>query len=224
MNKRLIKEIEIEKVRKERISKINMPIKVATLNLCLGLKNKKFLVQKILDEHNIDILCMQETEVTKMLSHDELGIRNYSLEMEKNSVKSRVGFYIAKTVNFIRRQDLEGCDSNLVIIDIEGTLNTRLINVYRSFSPQNGVSQREKFRYQLSLINTAMKTLSCVLVGDFNLNYARKEDIFYSHARYFDDFEFILSNMNLIQLVEFPTWSRVINNVLHESIIDHIVA
>ena len=109
-----------------------------------------------------------------------------------------------------------------MIIDIEGTLNTRLINVYRSFSPQNGVSQREKFRYQLLLINAAMKTLGCVLVGDFNLNYALKDDIYYSHARYFDDFEFVLSDMNLIQLVEFPTWSRVVNNVLQESTIDHI--
>ena len=28
-----------------------MPIKILTLNLCLGLKNKKFLVKKMLKEH-----------------------------------------------------------------------------------------------------------------------------------------------------------------------------
>ena len=90
--------------------------------------------------------------------------------MEKNSLKSRVGFYIAKTLRYVRRSDLEGTDSNLIIIDIEGSLNTRLINVYRSFAPQNGVSQRDKFKYQLALINTAMCNVNSILLGDFNVN------------------------------------------------------
>ena len=40
--------------------------------------------------------------------------------------------------------------------------------------------------------------------------------------RYFDDFEEVLGEINLVQLIEFPTWSRIVNNVLNESIIDHI--
>ena len=65
----------------------------------------------------------------------------------------------------LRRSDLEGTDSNLIIIDIEGSLNTRLINVYRAFAPQNGVSQRDKFKYQLSLINTAMCNVNSIQWG-----------------------------------------------------------
>ena len=38
-------------------------IKVATLNLCLGLRNKKDLVKNIMVENNIDILALQETEL-----------------------------------------------------------------------------------------------------------------------------------------------------------------
>ena len=112
---------------------------------------------------------MQETEIIDDLNPDELRITNYSLELERNSVKARVGFYVSRSVNYVRRQDLEGVDSNLIIIDIEGTVNTRLINVYRSFAPQNGVSEREKFMYQVSLINTAVSNVSCILLGDFNL-------------------------------------------------------
>ena len=41
-------------------------------------------------------------------------------------------------------------------------------------------------------------------------------------AGYFDDFDDLLFDENLIQLVEFPTWSRIVNNVLLESILDHI--
>ena len=67
-----------------------------------------------------------------------------------------------------------------------------------------------------------MCNVNSILLGDFNLNFAKKNDINYSHVRYFDDFENALSDKNLIQLVEFPTWSRIVNNVLLESIIDHI--
>ena len=38
----------------------------------------------------------------------------------------------------------------------------------------------------------------------------------------FDDFDDVLYDKNLIRLMEFPTWSRIVNNVLIESIIDHI--
>ena len=65
-----------------------MPVKVATLNLCLGLKNKKLLIKEMLKEFDIDILSMQETEITNSLNHEELKIVDYNLELEKNSVKS----------------------------------------------------------------------------------------------------------------------------------------
>ena len=32
-----------------------MPINISTLNLCLGLKNKKLLVKKLLEENEIDV-------------------------------------------------------------------------------------------------------------------------------------------------------------------------
>ena len=42
-----------------------MPINISTINLCLGLKNKKLLIKKMLEENEIDVLCMQETEINK---------------------------------------------------------------------------------------------------------------------------------------------------------------
>ena len=60
------------------------------------------------------------------------------------------------------------------------------------------------------------------MLGDFNLNYAKINDVDYSHVRYFDDFDDTLNDENLVQIIEFPTWSRVINNSLVESTIDHI--
>ena len=71
---------------------------------------------------------MQETEIDNKLNHEELRIANYNFELETNSVKSRVGYYISKSVSYVRRFDLEGTDSNIIIVDLEGNPNTRLIN------------------------------------------------------------------------------------------------
>ena len=93
---------------------------------------------------------MQETEITDNININELSTSKYCLEIENNSVKSRVGFYISKDINYVRRTDLEGLNSHVIIIDITGESKLRVINVYRSFAPQGGESQQSKFKYQLS--------------------------------------------------------------------------
>ena len=44
----------------------------------------------------------------------------------------------------------------------------------------------------------------------------------YSHKSLFHDFDDILGELNLVQMVGFSTWSRIINNELKESTLDHI--
>ena len=100
-------------------------------------------MKNLLEENRIDILCMQETEVTNDININELSTFN--------SVKSRVGFYKSKNINYVRRTDLEGLNSHIIIIDITGESKLRVINVYRLFAPQGGESQQSKFRYQLSI-------------------------------------------------------------------------
>ena len=107
-----------------------MSLKIATLNLCLGLKNKKYLVKNLLEEKNIDILCMQETQINYNIDHSLLSFPGYIIETEKNSLTSRSGMYINNRVMYTRRQDLEGQDSHLVIIDLVGIHACRVINLY----------------------------------------------------------------------------------------------
>ena len=124
---------------------------------------------------------MQETEVTNDINVNELSTSNYRLELENNSVKSRVGFYITTKLNYIRRNDLEGQNSNLIIIDLVGETKLRIINLYRSFSPQDGESQQTKFKYQLSVIQKAICE-KFIILGDFNLDYSLKHDVDYRYA------------------------------------------
>ena len=169
-----------------------------------------------------------ETSVTTMEPRVHSGNQIYSLdtskfnlEVENNSSKTRVGCYVNNEIKYLRRNDLEGADSNLVIIDIVGINQTRIINVYRSFNPQNNVSQRDKFKYQLSLMKTAVNNKT-IIMGDLNLDYSQKDNADYRFSYMFDDFEVALGEFNLIQIIEFPTWSRIVNGVLRESTLDHV--
>ena len=67
-----------------------MDVKIASLNLCLGLKFKKQMVEQILLENTIDIFCLQEVEVENGFDLDLLSLRGFDLEMENNEVKSNL--------------------------------------------------------------------------------------------------------------------------------------
>ena len=129
--------------------KMNNTTKIGTLNLCLGLINKKLLVKNLIITENIDILCMQEIDVKNDYNIRLLTLPGMNLEIEDNTVKARTGIYITSKINYTRRKDLEGRDSNLIIVDVTGSSFNRIINVYRNFNPQGGVPARVKFNYQL---------------------------------------------------------------------------
>ena len=199
-----------------------MSIKIATLNLCLGLKSKKDLVARILQEENIDILCLQEIELENMFDENLLQIPGYSLEVEINQNKRRACIYVTRKLNYKRMSDHEGINNHLVIIDIEVNSNEtrRIINIYRSFNPQ-GLSAKDSFQNQLNVCSNSFN-YNTVLIGDFNLNENKKHDVNYSHAGLYEMLDEKLSHLNVVQLVNFDTWSRSVGTSHQSSLLDHI--
>ena len=176
----------------------------------------------LIEENKINILCLQEVKIETGFDPDTLRLKNYQFELEKNTLKSRTGIYISNCVQYRRMEQLEGVNSNNGIIDLKGCRSVnRLINIYRSFNPQDNVNARAKFKYQLELIKNAM-TSKCVIVGDFNMDYAKIYDDNYNNKNLFQDFDDILSDFNLIQVVKFETWSRMVGTERRSSILDHI--
>ena len=154
-----------------------------------------------------------------------LSISGYSLLTEKNSLKSRSGIYIKSSIKFTRRADLEGVDNSLVIIDIELSSKYRLINLYRVFNPQNGISQKNYFISQLNKIKIAIENKGnhkLILLGDFNLDEMKKYQDDYSHKSYYELLDKELGDYGLVQLVDTWTWSRLVNGVWRMSTLDHI--
>ena len=62
-------------------------LKIGTLNLSLGLPNKRYLVIELLKENKMSICCLQETEIPKDFPKNLLNTGNYSLELELNDEK-----------------------------------------------------------------------------------------------------------------------------------------
>ena len=201
---------------------MNNAIKIATLNLCLGLKNKKDTVKKLILENDIDILCLQETELEPDFPTKLLTFRGYGYESENNVYKSRCGMFVSDKISYIRRNDLEIANNHVIMIDLNDKLKTRIICIYRPFNPSN-VTQKQFFDAQLEFIkqNTNHNT---IVLGDFNLDHRKKHDINYSHKHYFSALNETFVPLNLHQIVSFDTWSRVVNNSLRFSILDHIYA
>ena len=151
-------------------------VKIATLNLCLGLKNKKEAVKRLIIENKIDILCVQETEIPFDYPCDLLTFKGFNYENENNTVKSRCGIYISNEIAYVRKTELESVDSHVVIIELNDTNHTRIINIYRTFNPQNNVSQIDAFAKQLDIISNATNN-NTIILGDFNLNHSKRFDI-----------------------------------------------
>ena len=182
---------------------------------------KKEDVKDIVQRNEIDILCLQEVEVEFGFNSSLLEFGGYSLEVETNSLKSRTAIYIKNGIRYNRRYDLEGNNSHLVIIDVKAEVDTRIINLYRCFTPQDGSTARQHFQIQLDLIKGSYVPKSIVL-GDFNIDYGRKFDVTYTRKDLFNDFDTTLGNLSLIQLIDFSTWSRFIRDQIKESILDHV--
>ena len=200
-------------------------VKIGTWNICLGLKSKKDYVRTIISEEKLDICCVQECEIKPDFPIGLLTFKDYNIEAETNSVKSRCCTFIKRDINYMRRRDLEGEDNNLVIIEVGDAHKYLVINLYRSFSKQHNVSFIDRFHAQLKLIKQTIDKHpyhQTVIMGDFNLNYSLNHKTSYNYKSFFEKLNEVFTPLNLKQIVNFSTWSRVINNQLKESILDHI--
>ena len=62
---------------------------------------------------------------------------------------------------------------------------------------------------QLDVIKSAFIP-DTVLIGDLNLDYNKRFDVSYSREGLFEMFDAKLGELNLLQLVKFDTWSRLV--------------
>ena len=192
-------------------------MRVSSWNLCLGLKNKKDYVYETLNAEKIDICLLQEVEIKTDYSSELLSSKNYKIEIETSTLKARCAIAIKKTINYTRRQDLEGSDTGICVIDTNGPIKYRIVNFYRLFNPPNNLNQTQHFSIQLEKIKGMCENLGerkILIAGDFNLDDSKRYAPDYRHKHLFELQNVLFDQHNLMQLIDFPTWNRVVNNVM----------
>ena len=147
----------------------NSQLKFATWNLCLGLSNKKDIVTSYLKLNNVDICCLQETEISPNFPENILSTDGYNLELELNDNKKRAGIYVKNNVKYKRREDLEIKNHHLVVIDILCDPVIRVICLYCSFRPPGMLSPELFFSNQIATLKSSLND-NCFIMGDFNLD------------------------------------------------------
>ena len=85
------------------------------------------------------------------------------------------------------------------------------------------MTARDFFCHQLNILKSAVNP-NTVILGDFNLDWSKKDHRNYQFNSYFELFDNMLDDENLTQMVNFPTWSRCVNGTKRESTIDHVYA
>ena len=164
---------------------------------------------------------MQETEIDVNVPVNILGNSQYKFEPEKSTLKKRVGLYVNKQVIYKRREDLEENNMHLIIIDIKTNVSVRLISLYRTFRPTDGKTPTEFFQKQIEIIERN-RTPRTIIVGDFNLDANMQFRLDYPHKHLYNFLNEFIVKFNFNQIVDFSTWSRTINNIQKESILDHV--
>ena len=102
---------------------------------------------------------------------------------------------------------------HIVIVDIIGIKCIRIINVYRSFRPLD-MTPSIFFDTQLEIVANAL-CHDCYILGDFNLDARMESRPDYDRKIPLAQLFNFATELNFIQIIDFDTWSRVINGIIN---------
>jgi len=199
-------------------------MKICTWNVCLGARCKISIIKELLVKNQIDILCLQEVEIMNEEDTDAYEMENYSLEIETVSTpfKKRTLMYIHNTVAYQRMLDVEDSDSHVIAMFLPKQ-DICIASVYRTYQLTTKLDHHSAFVDQIGVIEELLhRGKKSVILGDFNLDHNRRGDPSYHHSRLYELWKETETRHQLLQLVDFPTWSRIDRGTLKTSVLDHV--
>ena len=160
---------------------------------------------------------LQEVEINKDYPINILTAKDFKIEIEKSDIKARVALIINNDVEYERLYEFERPDLGIIAIDLNVNIKYRLITVYCQFNPQNNLSQTEHFTLQLNTIKTIIENSqnrNIIIAGDFNLDDDKRYSVDYRYKHLFEIQNQIFEPLNLIQIIRFKAWQRIVLNTL----------
>ena len=184
--------------------------------------NKIEIVRDLLYSGDIDVLFLQETEIPIQTEDKLLSILGYKLEMATASKTIRTAVYLKNDIVYNRHY--ENRDNNVLMLRLADKYNVQqLIGVYRPFKLIDCPNRLEAFKNQLKTITDFIQDeRSVIIMGDFNLDYNKKDISNYPQRRIYDELLETVNAFDLTQIVEEETWLRVYQGLTRSSILDHV--
>ena len=175
-------------------------------------------------KNKIDIICLQEVELSCEDDLSLLEINGYVMEVEKSSGKKRSMLYISNAIQYERHHEKEQENSHVILISItQNNKTVQLASINRAFKLSSNKTHKEEFADQLKVIREFIgNERASLLIGDLNLDYNKKGLLSYNHHAMFTQLEEMQNDLNLSQLVKFNTWRRIVNGELRTSLLDHV--
>jgi endonuclease/exonuclease/phosphatase family metal-dependent hydrolase len=199
-------------------------LSICTWNLCLGLQYKLNYVKEILFKENIDILCLQETELEVGFDMNNLHINGYEIETDLANNTIRTVIYIKTTMSYEKLVN-QHLNQNLIILRITQQNMPRLFisAIYRPWRNIDGLSQEDAFMGQVSEMERLIpRNSECLILGDLNIDYAKRNNRNVVNRSLTQVLKTMVENHSLEQVVSFNTWSRSVNGHFRSSILDHV--
>ncbi len=115
-------------------------------------------------------------------------------------------------------------ESHIIIITLEDS-GVGIASVYRTYKLTHKPSHNLALEEQISILTKFTSGHSSnIILGDFNLDYNKRNDPRYHHRILFNKMIEFEDQNDLLQMVKFNTWTR--NNVNHiqQSLLDHVYA
>ncbi|MBF0208789.1 MAG: endonuclease/exonuclease/phosphatase family protein [Oligoflexia bacterium] len=155
-------------------------MKISTWNCCLGLTYKKDIISDFLTNHSIDILCIQECEIDPG-NASFYSIKGYTTEISNCLPKARTCIYISNKIQYERVKNVQiDIDQEIICIKF---CNFLLTNYYRTFKICHTKSHLTHFQRAVEIFNELFQlnqNKQIILLGDFNIDYNKFNDNFYT--------------------------------------------
>ena len=183
------------------------------------------LVKTFLRENEIDFLCLQEADIEQDEDMSTYSIAGYEVEFEKlhEEHKVRTLIYIHNSLEYSRRHDLEKTESHVILISLPKK-GLGIASIYRTYKLTHKPSHAAALGEQISIIKSfAAAQRDVIITGDLNLDYNNQADPGYHLRGLYDMWLSLEEDCQLVQCVDFTTWSRTCQGQLKQSILDHVL-
>ena len=195
-------------------------LKIASWNVCLGVSNKLEYITRLLNSDQIDVLFIQEAEIRNQTNIEFYKVKNYTLIISNTlpDGKARLCCYVKNDVKF----QVNTVQNNVIELISIKISDLTINGIYRPFRTPHHNNQVEYFTDLINGMRDIQRTKYNFLIGDFNLDSSKRNEQNYQHHHLHDLLDDYLDDHNLIQIESDFTWTRIVNNNVKTSTLDHL--